>query len=277
MSEPTVVPAGGSPPPSGLPPATTAKPTLALASFEGPLDLLLHLIEKEDLDITTISLVEVTDQYLSILRAEETLDASALAEFVAIGSKLIYLKSRALLPRPESADEIEDDEVGRDLTAALLEYRRFKQIAALLREREERGWRAYPRQGAPPDLPMPPGLDEVTTEALLQIFRDALTRKPPETPTPIRVMERETVTVREKIELVRRELRRGRPVSFRAMIERCETRIEIVVQFLAVLELIKAHEIDVRQNGLFTDIEIVAADRTTEPATPHADEQEAIA
>lgn len=244
-----------------------------MASFEGPLAALLHLIEKDDLDITTISLVEVADQYLAMLHEAGHVDAAALAEFVSIGSKLIYLKSRALLPRPESADEL-DDEVAIDLTQALAEYRRFRQVAGLLREREAQGLRAYPRQGPAPELPMQDGLDDVTADALLAIFQQALTRVPKEVPTPIRVLERDPVTLRDKIDALRTELRRSGSISFRRMIERCTTRVEIVVQFLAVLELIKSHEIAVRQDALFSDIEIVAAGAAV---TPRAGGDEAIA
>lgn len=258
----------------GLAAASAPRPTLTMASFEGPLAALLHLIEKDDLDITTISLVDVADQYLAMLHEAEHVDAAALAEFVSIGSKLIYLKSRALLPRPESADELDDDEVAIDLTQALAEYRQFKQVAGLLREREAQGLRAYPRQGAAPELPLQDGLDDVTADALLAVFQQALTRVPKEAPTPIRVLERDPVTLRDKIDALRSELRRSGSISFRRMIERCTSRVEIVVQFLAVLELIKSHEIAVRQDALFSDIEIVAAGAAV---TPRDGDHEAIA
>jgi hypothetical protein len=91
---------------------------ISLPVFEGPLDLLLHLIERDDLDITAVSLVAVTDQYLTALRSGEKFDPQALAEFVAVGAKLIYLKSRALLPRPPQEDDgLEDDDVGRERSA----------------------------------------------------------------------------------------------------------------------------------------------------------------
>ena len=108
--------------------------------FEGSLDLLLHLIESEDLDITAVSLIQVTDQYLAALRAADQIDLRALADFVAVGAKLIYLKSRALLPRTaaeRAADEEEVEAIAVDLTAQLEEYRQYKQSAGFLRELEE--------------------------------------------------------------------------------------------------------------------------------------------
>src|SRR5436309_2069638 len=98
--------------------------------FEGPLDLLLHLIEREELEITTVSLIQVTDQYVAALRSSESIDMRALADFVAVGAKLLFLKSRALLPR--TPEQIEEDEreveaIAEDLTAQLEEYRTFKE------------------------------------------------------------------------------------------------------------------------------------------------------
>ncbi|MEJ5221627.1 MAG: segregation/condensation protein A, partial [Tepidiforma sp.] len=116
---------------------------ISLPIFQGPLDLLLHLIEKDDLDITAVSLVAVTDQYLAAIHTGEGFDPSALAEFVAIGARLIYLKSRALLPRPqgEEAPSLEDDDVGQELVELLREYRRFLQVVDLLEARQDAGLR----------------------------------------------------------------------------------------------------------------------------------------
>ena len=104
---------------------------LQLNVFEGPLDLLLHLIDSQELDITAVSLVQVTDQYLGHLRSAEEIDATALAEFIAIGSRLLYLKSRALLPQPE-VDEEPVDDLGDYLVQRLREYLRYKEAASML-------------------------------------------------------------------------------------------------------------------------------------------------
>lgn len=253
---------------------------ITLATFEGPLDLLLHLIEKENLDITSIALVEVTDQYLALLHADETLDAAALADFIAIGSKLIYLKSRALLPRAEAEPEEAEDEVAVDLTQALIEYRRYKEVARLLREREEQGLRGFSRQAPAPDMPLPPGLDDVTADTLLRILREALARKPEEKPVPIRLIERDPITIRDKVEVLRRTLRRspsGGRTSFRGLIQTCRTRVEVIVQFLAVLELIKTGEIVARQDDLFADIDLVTPEAARLAEIPGSEEAEAIA
>lgn len=226
---------------------------LRLSVFEGPLDLLLHLIEKEDLDITAVSLVQVTDQYLAYLHAADDLDVAALAEFVAIGAKLLYLKSRALLPRPLALAEAAapEEDVGEELTRLLIEYRRFKEAAGALRQLEERGFRAYPRLAPPPDMPLPLGLDGVSLKLLMRIFQEALERHPEE---PAATIEREEVTIDQKSQEIVEALQREGRVSFRRLVAACRSRVEVIVSFLAVLELIKALRLRAEQDGLFADI-----------------------
>src|SRR5919106_6719402 len=121
--------------------------------FEGPLDLLLHLIEREDLDITTVSLVQVTDQYMAGLRTQDGIDLRALADFVAVGARLLLLKSRALLPRQADQMNSDDEEVealATDLTAQLEEYRAYKGVAFYLRELDAAGHRSFTRVAPPP-------------------------------------------------------------------------------------------------------------------------------
>jgi segregation and condensation protein A len=235
------------------------EPTFALQLdvFEGPLDLLLHLIDREEMDITAVSLVQVTDQYLAYIRAGEQIDARALAEFIAIGARLLLLKSRALLPRPRLDEEGEED-VGDDLVRRLLEYRRFKEVAAGLREIEEEGRRAYPRQAPPTGIPLPTGLDGVTLDRLMSIFQEILARKPVEEPMEQGEVERHEVTVEQKTEELSRKLERDKRVSFRSFISDCRTRMEVIVSFFAVLELIKAIKLEAEQDGSFGDIQLVA-------------------
>ena len=233
----------------------TAAFQLQLPVFEGPLDLLLYLIERQELDITAVSLVQVTDQYLSHLRSGEQIDAAALAEFIAIGARLLFLKSRALLPQPP-ADEEPEEELSEDLVRRLREYRRFKEAAGALRDLEERGLRAYPRLAPATDLPLPTGLDGVTLDLLLRIFQEVLGREEEEEPEG--VLEREEVTVAQKVAELSASLGRKRRLSFRAFISACRSRIEVVVAFMAVLELIKALQLSAEQDALFGDITLVA-------------------
>jgi len=233
-------------------------PQISLPVFEGPLDLLLHLIERDDLDITAVSLVAVTDQYLKAINDGQGCNPHALAEFVAIGARLIYLKSRAILPRPpeEEPAELEDDEVGRELVDLLIEYRRYTRAADVLEERQERGLRVYPRLAPPPELPPGDGLDGVTVEALRRIMLQVLARTPVQRPQG--VIQRDTLTLRERIAQFRDRLATQGRFSFRQAILECKTRIEIVISFMAVLELLKAGECDARQASTWGDIEVVA-------------------
>ena len=232
-------------------------PEIHLPVFEGPLDLLLRLIERDDLDITAVSLVAVTDQYLGAIRSEGAVDPQALAEFVAIGAKLIYLKSRALLPRPANDEPgIEDDEVGRELVDLLREYARFGSVVQILAERQEAGLRLYTRMAPPPELPEGPGLEGVTVESLLRIMLDVLSRKPAE---PRAVLPRDTtMTLAERGADFRDRLRRNGKFSFRRMISACRTRVEVIVSFMAVLELLRGGECDARQAAAWGDIEVIA-------------------
>ncbi|HZU75652.1 MAG TPA: segregation/condensation protein A, partial [Dehalococcoidia bacterium] len=233
----------------------------------GPLDLLLRLVENAQLAITAISLVQVTGQYLEHLRAESAIDHRALADFVAIGARLIELKSRALLPTPppEPARDGDDGNAPEDLVELLLEYQRYKNAAALLREREENGARAFPRLAAAPNVTELPGLSNVTLDRLVAIVQRALARAapPPEPPA----LERPRYSVRKQMAVIRELLLTQGRIGFSAIIARCATREEIITSFLAVLELIKSERLIAVQEGPFQDI-VLMVDPSPERASP---------
>ncbi|GBD23400.1 Segregation and condensation protein A [bacterium HR29] len=239
-------------------------PEIRLPVFAGPLELLLHLIERNDLDITAVSLVAVADQYLAAIHRDGSVDTDALAEFVAIGAKLLYLKSRALLPRPAAEGSsapasLEDDAVGEELVGLLHEYRRFRQAAEELARRQAAGLRVYPRQAPPPELPPGPGLDGVTLERLRQIMLEVLNRRPAAA-VPRGVVRRDPVTLAQRLADIRDRLTRFGRLSFRALVAEARTRLEVIVSFFAVLELWKSGACEVRQERLWGDIELVAAE-----------------
>jgi segregation and condensation protein A len=238
---------------------------LTLPYFEGPLDLLLHLIEREELDITSVALVAVADQYLHILRQNEHLNLDALADFIWIGARLLLIKSRALLPRPPVVDgEHEEDDPADELARQLLEYKLFKEAAGRMRDIETAGLHSYPRIAPPPELPPPPGLDGVTLDLLREMVESALTRKPPEKEHHHAVIKPHKFTVREKVDLLRGMLVGEGRVSFRAVIEACGTRMEIIVSFMAVLELIKSGVLEAVQDATFADIVLVPAEESVQ-------------
>jgi segregation and condensation protein A len=239
-------------------------PQLDLPVFQGPLELLLHLIERDDLDITAVSLVAVTDQYLKAIRTGERFHPGMLAEFVAIGAKLIYLKSRALLPRPAALVEeiLDEDAVGRELVDMLVEYRRFAKIADLLQERQESGFRVYTRLAPAPERPEGPGLDGVTMEAMRKLMLTVLSRTPAE---PRVLVPRDRATLAERLGILRARLKAFGRFSFRQAIEECTTRLEIVLSFLAILELVKSGECDAEQSDTWGDIDVVGLQQAPLP------------
>jgi segregation and condensation protein A len=226
--------------------------------FEGPLDLLLHLIEKDELDITAVSLVKVTDQYLAALRAGDKIDLRALAEFVAVGATLLLIKSRALLPRsPEQAavDDLEVEEIALDLTAQLEEYRTFKQAASFLRELDDRGHRSFVRVAPPPVDWLPTGLERITLKKLMSVLTRALEKLPPE-PEPER-LQRPVVSVAAQREKLLTTVRARGSLPFSQLLAECRTRTEVIVTFLALLDLWKADELRAEQAGVFGEIVLV--------------------
>lgn len=239
---------------------------LKVDGFSGPLDLLLDLIEREQLDITTLSLVQVADQYWQHVECQEGLEPDALAEFIFIGSKLLYIKSCALLPSaapPKEDLRREEGEVAAEFGRMVEEYKRFRDAAEILSELEEKGQRTYTRLGPGKDVPLPPGLQGVTLDTLLEAVREALVRQPAEPEQAI--LEIEPVTVDEKIgELFLALERAGGRLAFRPLLAACHTRTEIVVLFLAVLEMIKAGRLWAEQRRPFGEITLVEA--APEPA-----------
>jgi len=241
---------------------------LQLPVFEGPLDLLLHLLDEHRLDITEVSLLAVTEQYLAHLREADRVNADALVEFISVGARLLLMKSRALLPRdPEAAppDE-EDEEDPANLVRALQEYRRFKQAADYLRALEEQHRTAYRRSAPPPELPLPPGLEGVTLQALAELFRKVLERVPEERPSA-RPTPRPRVRLQDRIRSLVARLEQSGQLSFLALLGEAPTRISVIVDFLAVLELIKVRYLRAEQGEAFGDINLVRLEGATAPAS----------
>ncbi len=223
--------------------------------FEGPLDLLLHLIEREDLDVTAVSLIQVTDQYISALRAAEEIDLRALAEFVAVGAKLLLLKSRALLPRTASQveeDELEAEDIAQDLTDQLEEYRAYKSAASYLKELEDSGHRSYVRVASAPLDWLPSGLEDITMRKLLEALSQAIERLPI-APPPER-LQRALVNIVERRQMIIERVRHQGRISFVGLVSDCRTRLEAVVCFLAVLDLLKTEELVAEQSDSFGEI-----------------------
>jgi len=228
------------------------------AVYEGPLDLLLSLIERAELDITAVSLAAVTDQFLAYLATLEELNADEISGFLVVAAKLVQIKSEALLPRPP-VREPGQEEVGEDLVEQLKLYRRFKQIGQILMTRQEQGLRTYVRIAPPPKVHPKLDLSNLTLEGLLAAAERALAREA-EKQALGTVIAAPRITIMEKLELITASLRQLQRASFRGLLSDRASRLEVVVTFLALLELIKRYRVAATQESLFSDIRIERAD-----------------
>lgn len=235
-----------------------------LSEFEGPLDLLLQLIEHREMDLTKVSLAVVADQYLEMISAPGAVELSALADYLIIAAKLILLKSRMLLPQTETPAAESEEETGDDLVRQLREYKMFKQVAQFLRERAQKGMHAYPRT-APPPRPQPTTwkIEGVSGDDLANALMRALRIRPalPQGTLTVPLSVSIDQEIRKIIDLTARQS----TVRFTHLLNRAQTRVEILVTFLAILELIKRRQIRAKQDGLFGDIVL---ERRTDTETP---------
>jgi len=226
----------------------TSRLDVSTPVFEGPLELLLALVEREEVDIFKVSLAKVTDAYLAEVASREIPDAKEMAEFLWMAARLLLLKSIRLLPGETQTDE-ETELLGweDEVRQRLEEYRAYKEIAGELLERAQQETFSFP----PPARPVEAGGQEepLDVELLVVAFNSVLARIPPR---PVVVRGR-TWTLQEKLELISDRLRRG-PIELTELILESEDRLEAVVTFVAVLELLRRSAIRVKQKERFGPI-----------------------
>jgi segregation and condensation protein A len=231
---------------------STVEYKIATPVYQGPLDLLLTLIEKAELDITRLALAQVTDQYLQHLRSLEIQNAEEVSSFLVIAAKLLQIKSEALLPRPPQR-EVGEEDPGEELARLLRIYRRYKEIATLLKEKETRHLRTYLRIVPPPKVDAQVDLSQYAIRdiwnAARLAFLEADNRQELGT-----VVTAPKVTIREKITVIISKIRAAGITSFQALLGNQRSRLEVVVTFLAMLELVKRHFIKANQESLFGEI-----------------------
>jgi segregation and condensation protein A len=234
------------------PVAASAGPRVATTVFEGPLELLLALAEREEVDIFQVSLARITDAYLAEIAQRDTPDAQEMAEFLWMAARLLLLKSIRLLPGDAPTEE-EADLLGweEDVRQRLEEYRAYKAMAQDLMERAEQESFAFP---PPPRTVEPGGQEEpLQVDVLVAAFNSVLARIPPR---PV-VVHGRSWTLEEKLDLIQQRLAKG-PVELIALILESEDRLEAVVTFVAVLELLRRSQITVKQKERFGPIHIEA-------------------
>jgi segregation and condensation protein A len=241
----------------GAPARTQGALQVNTTVFEGPLELLLALVEQEEIDIFKVSLAKVTDAYLAQIAAREVPDAPEMAEFLWMAARLLLLKSIRLLPGESPTDE-ETELLGweDEVRQRLEEYRAYKEIAGELLERAQQESFAFP----PPARPVEAGGQEAPLDVdfLVAAFNSVLARIPPR---PL-VVHGRTWTLQEKLDLISDRLRRG-PIELTELILESEDRLEAVVTFVALLELIRRSIVRVRQKERFGPIHV----EMREPAT----------
>ncbi len=222
--------------------------------YEGPLDLLLDLIERSELDITSVSLASVTDQYLASLKNLEYINADEISAFLVIAAKLLQIKSEALLPRPPAHAASEED-LGRSLVDQLKLYKRYKEIGVWMHDRQQANLRTYLRVAPPPKVEAKLDLTNLTLEKLVAAAEEAFAKDQNKQPLGM-IIAPPRVTIREKIDLIAKLMKEVEHSTFQALLEPGASRLEIVVTFLAMLELVKRYHIHAHQPDLFSDIEI---------------------
>ena len=258
---------------------------LHLPSYEGPLDLLLELIESRKLDISELSLAQVADQYLAQVSAMTAPDgeltqeqADALAAFISIGGRLVLLKARQLLPPTEEHGDGEDeDDDASELVAMAQAYKRYRDGIVQLGERDRERLRSYMPIAAPPvELTLPLGMsDNITLNTLARIAQDVLERAAErEAQAEIAhdaAIERQRITVRDRAMDLRARLLSAHVVSFHDWIANAQSKLELIVSFMAVLELLKSLAIEIQQDEDFSDILITELPNAPETAWAAAD------
>jgi segregation and condensation protein A len=230
-----------------------------LEVFEGPLDLLLYLIKRDEIDIYDISIERITRQYLEYLQAFKELKIDIAGEFVVMAANLIYLKSRSLLPLDQQPPEedAEEDDPRWDLIRQLIEYKKFKEAATQLHDRALEQERIFTRDGSSSaviDAPLP--LHEVGIFQLIHAFQEVIKRV--EAREDLQEIFGERFSVSDKIEKILERVGNGTPVRFSELFGQIVSRLEIVVTFLALLELIRLNQVRALQPKMFDEIEIAA-------------------
>ncbi|MCX6873920.1 MAG: segregation/condensation protein A [Verrucomicrobia bacterium] len=238
-----------------------------LEIFEGPLDLLLYLIKKDEVDIQAISIVRITRQYLDYINTFKLLNIDLASEFIVMAANLMYLKSRTLLPRVEQPpeDDAADEDPRWDLIRQLIEYKKFKDAAGFLSlraiEQEGRFEHQPDAPENPPDEPAP--LAEVSIFDLIRAFQNVLKRF--EKSHDFGDIIDDRFTVSDKIDFLLAHFAPGATRSFDALFQSATTKAEVIVTFLALLELMKLNQFIVRQSNLLGTI---AIERRTHSANP---------
>ncbi|MDR2904022.1 MAG: segregation/condensation protein A [Clostridiales bacterium] len=240
---------------------------LRLDVFEGPMDLLLHLIDKNELDIYDIPIAELADQYVAYIGYYAEKDMESMSEFVLMAATLLEIKSKMLLPRtPQGANPEDDEDPRAALVEKLIEYKRFKSVISVLKEKEALAERAFFKAADPTlsglarvEEPVDLGalLDGLTADRLYKAFQEVLNRRELKTDkvrSGFNSVSKDLYTIEEKIEHIENLLTLYQSVKFYGIFSPASGKSEKIVTFLALLELIKMKRVTIRQEKIFDEI-----------------------
>lgn len=239
-----------------------------LQAFEGPLDLLLHLIEKNKIDIYDIPIVEITNQYMEYIKEMERKDLNIMSEFLLMASTLLDIKCKMLLPK-EVDENGEEEDPRSELVEQLLQYKMYKYMSYELRDRQMDTEHFMFKEPTIPKevseyqetVDLDELLDGVTLVRLKKVFAEVLRRQNNKI-DPIRSgfgkIEKEKVSLSERMEYIEEYAKKHREFDFREILEKQTSRMHLIVTFLAILEMMKTGKIKVRQNGTFAKIMILS-------------------
>ena len=242
--------------------------SVKLEAFEGPLDLLLHLIDKNKIDIYDIPIVEITNQYMEYIRAMQEKDLNIMSEFLLMAATLLDIKCRMLLP-VEVNEEGEEEDPRQELVEKLLQYKMYKYMSYELKDRQLDGERLWFKEETMPDevkdfkepVDLDALLEGVTLSKLHAVFQDVM-KKQYNKIDPVRSVfgkiEKEEVTVEEKMDYLQEYIQNHKQFRFRELLQKQSSKIQLVVTFLAILELMKTGMIVVEQEKTFDEIIITA-------------------
>ena len=240
--------------------------TVKLQVFEGPLDLLLHLLDKNKVNIYDIPIVEITNQYMEYIAEMKRQDLNVLSEFLVMAATLIDIKSKMLLPKSENEEEEEEDP-RNELVQQLLEYKMYKCMAYELKDRQMDAQKVLFKEPTIPEEVLafeePVNLEELVSDVTLaklnEIFKSIM-KKQVDKIDPVRSkfgkIQKEEVSVEEKMFYLEEHASTHKHFSFRSLLEAQSSKVEIIVTFLAILELMKMGKIFISQEKIFDDIKI---------------------
>jgi len=238
-----------------------------LQAFEGPLDLLLHLIDKNKVDIYDIPIVEITDQYMDYIRQMKEDNLDIMSEFLLMAATLLDIKSRMLLPKQEIEEDQEAEDPRAELVQQLLEYKMYKFMSYELRDRQMDAVKIFYKEPTLPEevlayrqpVDLEDLMSELTLNKLNEIFNSVLKRQDNRV-DPIRSsfgkIKKEEVSMEQKMDFIIEFAKSNKSFSFKKLLESCHSKTEIIVSFLCILEMMKAGQIFITQEYTFDDIKI---------------------